>query len=385
MNMNGHKIIKGITWDHPRGFAPLRAAACQWRKRGDVEVRWEVRTLREFGDTPIEALIDRYDLVVIDHPYVGSAAANRLLAPLDEYTELMEQQRRESVGPAFDSYWYDGHCWSLPVDAAAQVAAWRKDLVDVLGWARPSAILDMARAAAELPDGKWMAVPLCPTDIWCVFLSLSALFSDGCFFTERGVDPAVGEWALAQIQSWKAFLHRDSLGMNPIQALEHMASKDEIVYLPYTFGYTNYSRPGWRSRLVHFGESPRHAGARPCTLMGGAGISISATTAYPNECLEFIRYVLSPEIQKGIYFHEQGQPAHISSWLDPSNDAACSGFFSATLNTMRNAYVRPRPRGFNQFQERAAGHIHEAVVKDRPPKDAVMELNALYQNFVVNG
>jgi len=384
--MSEHKIVRGITWDHPRGYQPLHAIAEQWRKQKGVEVKWEVRTLQEFGDTPIEKLIGRFDLVVIDHPYVGSAAADRLLLPLDEHlpASFMDLQRKESLGPGFDSYWYADHCWALPVDAAAQVAAWRKDLADSIGWTRPETILDLPRAAAALPKGKWIGVPLCPTDIWCVFLSLSALYSDGIFFSEEGVDPGIGEWALDQMQSWRSFLHEDSLGMNPIRILEHMASKEEIVYTPFTFGYTNYARKGWRDKLVHFCNSPRHGQGRHSTLMGGAGIAVSVNTSQLEECLAFIRFAVSAEVQKGIYFKEQGQPAHRSAWLDPANNIACSGFFEDTMDTMRNVYVRPRPPRFNRFQEQAADLIHACVVKDTDVKTGIKELNALYQN-IVNG
>jgi len=50
-----------------------------------VDVQWDIRTLKEFGDYPIEKLIGQYDLIVIDHPYTGSAAANKLLLPLDDH------------------------------------------------------------------------------------------------------------------------------------------------------------------------------------------------------------------------------------------------------------------------------------------------------------
>jgi multiple sugar transport system substrate-binding protein len=382
--MSDNIMIRGITWDHPRGYQPLFAISERWRKEKGVEVKWEVRTLREFGDTPIEKLMDSYDLIVIDHPYVGSAATNKLLVPLDRHLPeaFMDLQRKESIGPGFDSYWYADHCWALPVDAAAQVAAWRKDLAEAAGWTRPDTILELRRAAASLPKDQWIGVPLCPTDIWCVFLSLSALYSDGRFFSERGIDVAVGEWTLAQILDWKSFLHPDSLDMNPIRILENMASKDEIVYTPYTFGYTNYARKGWRHKLVHFCNSPRHEQGRHCSLMGGAGIAVSVNTQHLKECLAYIQFALSAEIQKGIYFREQGQPAHLSAWLDSANDEACSGFFSSTLNTMENVYVRPRLDNFNRFQEKAADHIHTCVVKNWPVKKTVIEINELYQKLV---
>jgi multiple sugar transport system substrate-binding protein len=381
--------LKGITWDHPRGYQPLRAIADAWNKKGGVQVDWDVRSLKAFGDDPIEKLISRYDLVVIDHPYVGSAAADKLLLPLDEHlpAAFMKIQEDQSLGPCFESYRYAGHHWALPIDAAAQVAAFRDDLIDAIKWTPPAVITELAQAAARLPEGKKMGVPLCPTDIWCVFLSLCALYSDGSFFSEKGIDTTTGEWALDQILSWKTFLFSGSFSMNPIQMLEHMAAHDDLVYIPYTFGYTNYARKEWRQELIHFCDSPGHGRSYSAPLLGGAGLAIAAQTEYPQECLEWMQFILSQEMQNGLYFQQQGQPAHLSAWLDKANDAACSGFFSGTMHTMQHAYVRPRHEGFNRFQEAAASHIHQAATAWMTTgaieiKGAVRKLNEMYKNIL---
>jgi multiple sugar transport system substrate-binding protein len=378
------RVLKGITWNHPRGYQPLKAAARVWAAEKKVDVQWDIRTLKEFGDRPIESLTDAYDLVIIDHPYVGSAAAGQVLLPLDKYlpAEFVEMQRRQSIGAGFDSYCYDGHCWALPIDAAAQVSAYRKDLVGEMAWIIPQDVTSLKDAAAALPKGRFIGIPLCPTDIWCVFLSLCASYAGGKFFSGEGIEAVAGEWALDQLRSWKDFLYRDSFKMNPVQMLEDMSTRDEIVYIPFTFGYSNYARKGWRSKLVHFGSPPCYGKERPTGLLGGAGIAVSAQTRLPAECLEFIRFILSGEVQNGLYFREQGQPAHRSAWLDPGNDEDCSGFFSDTLETLVNAYVRPRYKEFNRFQEVAARHVHEAVQGLEPLKGVVDTLNIKFQMIV---
>ena len=39
-----------------------------------VEITWEKRSLQAFADEPIDKLAERYDLLVIDHPWAGFAA-----------------------------------------------------------------------------------------------------------------------------------------------------------------------------------------------------------------------------------------------------------------------------------------------------------------------
>jgi len=80
--------LKGITWDHPRGYAPLHACA-QWEY---VVVDWEVRSLKDSGDASLAQLAAQYDLLIFDHPHCGEAAQGALL-PMDAYLDdatLME-------------------------------------------------------------------------------------------------------------------------------------------------------------------------------------------------------------------------------------------------------------------------------------------------------
>ena len=75
--------LKGLTWDHPRGYAPLVGGVSvyqQWNP--NVNIHWDRRTLREFGEAPIEQYLDRYDLLIVDHPFVGFAAAHNVLVDL---------------------------------------------------------------------------------------------------------------------------------------------------------------------------------------------------------------------------------------------------------------------------------------------------------------
>jgi multiple sugar transport system substrate-binding protein len=78
-----------------------------------VEVRWEKRSLQEFADYPVEKLVETFDLLVIDHPFSGYAAAHRVLLPLEEHfsNDFLAEQASESVGRSHKSYYYGGHQW----------------------------------------------------------------------------------------------------------------------------------------------------------------------------------------------------------------------------------------------------------------------------------
>src|SRR4051794_23454897 len=75
--------LRGITWEHPRGYNCMVAAAAAYAQVTGVEVKWEHRSLQAFADAPLDRLVASYDLLVIDHPHVPGAVASGLLAPLD--------------------------------------------------------------------------------------------------------------------------------------------------------------------------------------------------------------------------------------------------------------------------------------------------------------
>jgi multiple sugar transport system substrate-binding protein len=118
--------------DHPRGYQPLAASVGPYAAASDVQVSWDRRSLREFGDAPLDALAEEYDLLIVDHPHVGMAAESRCLLALDTCLDpgLLDALAQQSAGPSHASYTYAGHQWALAVDAAMQAGAYRPDLLD---------------------------------------------------------------------------------------------------------------------------------------------------------------------------------------------------------------------------------------------------------------
>lgn len=75
--------LRGMTWDHPRGYDPLVACSALYKDHNGVEITWEKRSLQDFESFPVEELARRYDLIVIDHPHAGQVAREGCLYPLD--------------------------------------------------------------------------------------------------------------------------------------------------------------------------------------------------------------------------------------------------------------------------------------------------------------
>jgi multiple sugar transport system substrate-binding protein len=375
--------LKGLTWDHPRGYAPLLGGAPQYERRhSEIKIHWDRRTLREFGEAPIEQHLDRYDLLIVDHPFVGFAAAHAALVDLAAHVSEAEKLRfaADSVGPSWESYWYGGGLWAFPIDAATQVASYRPDLLLALSPAVPNTfdgVLELGKKARK--TGKYIVVPACPTDAISLFFTLSANLGYAIREDrELFLDDSAATEVLDRLHALIALAHPKSVEWNPIQVYDFMISSSDAVYCPYGFGYSNYSRVGNSVRLK-FTNAPA-AGQRGCagTMLGGTGIAISKLSAHPLEAIAYAKWLVSPEHQRGTYFREGGQPASLSAWTDSSVNAMADGFFSGTLKTLQTAYLRPRFDGFVRFFEAAGIEISRCLRREVKDAALIQWLNDRY-------
>ena len=368
-------ILNGLTWDHPRGYAPLLGGVPEYQEQNpEIKIQWDRRSLREFGEAPIEEYLDRYDLLIVDHPFVGFAAAHSMLVDLAPFISEAEKLRfaADSVGPSWQSYWYGGGLWALPIDAATQVASYRPDLLRELSPAVPNTfgdVLELGEKARKA--GKCVIVPACPTDAISLFFTLSANL--GYPIPEERellVDDPIAIEVFDRLHALIAVAHPRSVGWNPIQVYDFMISGSDAVYCPYGFGYSNYSRVSNSVRLK-FTNVPA-AGDRGCTgtMLGGTGVAISKLSSHLSEAIAYARWLVSPGHQRGTYFREGGQPASLAAWTDSSVNAMADGFFSDTLRTLQTAYLRPRFDGFVRFFEAAGIQINRCLRGEL--KDAVL-------------
>src|SRR5690606_21038950 len=122
----------------------------------ECRIEWEVQPLEGFESTPIEDIADRYDLIVLDHPHVGDAVAVDALRPLDELfdRQTLRGWRTGTVGASFDSYWYAGHQWAAPLDAATQVSVFADPAITA-----PASWEEAVTLAGDVSSGVPVAGP----------------------------------------------------------------------------------------------------------------------------------------------------------------------------------------------------------------------------------
>ena len=352
--------LRGMTWDHPRGVDGLRACEPLLLRRHGVVVEWEARSLLAFGDQHVADFARDVDLMVIDHPHVPDAVEAGALLPLDALPQLAELER-ESVGRSHESYRYRGVQWALGVDAAAQVSAFRPDRADgaPVFWGDA---LELARSGVVL----W---PYKPVDAFSTFATLMAQRGAPLAEPDRFVDRDVAVEVLEFMTELASVVPAWCADANPIDVAEALAGAggraDDYHVGVALFGYTNYSRPGFRQHLLAYDDLPSLDGRAAGSTLGGAGISVSASTRHPVLAAAVAATLAGAEAQLGPYTMGGGQPGNLRAWRSDAANEATRGFFRNTLRTLERAWVRPRVLGRPELQLALSHLVRDAILARR--------------------
>jgi multiple sugar transport system substrate-binding protein len=343
----------------------------------DVNIHWDTRSLQSFADQSIEQLAERFDFLVIDHPFVGRAARGDVLIPLDEVLEqpFLNDQKSNSVGSSYESYEYGGHIWALATDTATPVSGTRVDLLAKHRIPIPETWLELM----ELARQGLVVVPAIPIDSLMNFYMLCIGLGEEPFLVRNVVvSENIGRCALKMLHKLLSLCDPKCLERNPIATWELMSSTDEAVYCPFAYGYSNYARPGYAKSVIEFGELITIDGHAKCrSTLGGAGLAISRRATDREIAARYAAFVASSEVQKGIYYSAGGQPGHRAAWTDSEVNRQSGGFFKKTLSTLDAAYMRPRFDGYLRFQEGAGVILHEYLRAGGDSGKVLDELNAL--------
>ena len=369
--------LRGMTWSHPRGYDPMVACAKLWKEKTGVDITWDKRSLQDFESFPVDQLARNYDMIVIDHPHVGVIVAENSLAPLDVPGREADLAAlaAASVGPSFASYAYGGRQWALPIDAAAQVQAFRPDLI-----AGPAKTFEAVMTLAE--EGK-VLLPLRNPHALMVFYTLAANLGTPC--ATDGPRDLIDAPAGTRVFEMMATLYRrlDStcLDMDPIEAEERMSEAGSpFACAPLTYGYVSYALDGFRPNRLVFADIPAAGDGGPRgSAVGGTGIAVSAHAKERQAAIDFAYWIAGAEVQRGPYAAAGGQPGHAAAWEDDTVNAATGDFYRNTRATLEAGWLRPRHNGYMPFQAHASERLSKALQHGEDGERVIADLNSAYR------
>lgn len=382
--MNSPVTLRGITWNHSRALPPLVAAGQRYEERHPgVTIRWEKRSLHEFGHLGLAPLCRENDLLVIDHPMLGAAIKAGLFQDLRPLLPpaYIDGLRVNSVGLSFPSYEMDGQLLAVPIDAATPTASYRHDLLSQHGVDLPrtwSQVLDLARSGQVVMPGFH-------ADVFLNFMALGASLGSAIPASpEHLVEPEIGLRALDQMREIACLMPADIYEWNPIAVYESLAARDDYSYCPFAYCYSNYARPGFAPHIVRFANTVTVGEGKPLrTVLGGTGLAISVQCLNVSHALDYLMYVAGEECQRTLYGLSGGQPAHRQAWLDETLNRVTNGFFHDTLACLDAAFMRPRYDGYIGLQGQA-GHPIISFLKGGGSAQAVLNaVDGLYRQSML--
>lgn len=368
--------IRGMTWDHPRGYRGLEAASDVYAQERSVAVSWDRRSLQAFADAPIARLAEAYDLIVLDNPHVGMIAEQGCLLPLP----VPADASRISLGGSLESYAWAGALWAYPIDAACHMAVMRPDLCSD---PRKPGLPDWESVFDATPRDHRLVTPLLPVDAFCTMMTLVASYGETLLphSQQNFTSKANGLRALRILKALYRLGPSEAVGWNPIHVLEALSTTDEFATSPCLFGYINYAKPGFRPSPLTYCDLPRVRDRGPSRgILGGAGIGVSARSRSREAALDFAAWVASEPVQSGVYIDNEGQPAHAETWRRRGDDTRFAGFLQGGHGAMTNAWTRPRDPWFLDFVDGVCEIWPDFFLKDVPEETFLARIDTLYRH-----
>lgn len=369
-------LLRGMTWDHPRGLDSLVASNEGLEKNLGISISWDARSLLAFGDQHISEFYKDYDLMVIDHPHVPDAVHAHAVVDFERVASQrqLDLLSRTSVGQSHDSYIYQGKHWALAIDTAAQVSAFRADKAEraPVYW---SDVFDLARQGQLLWAHK-------PVDAFSTFATLMAqkgapLCSEGNYLNH---DTALE--VLAFMCELASLVPDFCATSNPIDIAEILSTGDDYAHGVCMYGYSNYSHKGFRNYRLTYDDLPSFDGHATGSQLGGAGIAVSSASVNIEKAAQAAILLALPDIQASIYGLSGGQPGNLVAWKNDVLNRKTDNFFRNTLRTLEGAWVRPRVLGWPDVQFESSQIIHKALLSRTVNPNIISEIASTYEKNV---
>lgn len=358
--------LRGLTWDHPRGYRPLEAFETVGGAPG-VRVSWDRQPLSGFESTPLAELAARYDLVVVDHPGLGAAVEAGAILPVEDVFAARDLKiwRSRAIESAWASYQLHGYGWALPLDAATQTCLYRPDLL-------------------ATPPVDWSDVLRLSGIVLCVAGPHAGLMLLGLAGDRSGTRLLDRDRAVAALELLRVVWRQSdqtAAELDPIGIHEMLAASNDVACCPLVYSYAYYGAVVADRQPLAWSAAPRfRPGDRlAASTLGGTGLAVTPR-AYDRvlAVTRYVRGLLDVGTQLDVVSTAGGQSATAAVWASDVVDKAWNGHYSATLGTLSTAYVRPRFDGWIAFQDELSERVRELLGNDDDPAVAVDRIETDY-------
>lgn len=372
-------MLRGLNWGHRRATGPMEAVAREARRRWGVDLTWEQQTLAGFEHGATPEAVDRFDLVVFDHPHCGDIARGGFLRPLEAH--LPDLRNTEFVGASLESYRYAGRLWGLPVDGCTQSAVYRPDLLGdqplPRSWSEAIALGHALRR-----EGRWLGLATAAPHGVLLLLALCANLGHPIAQDPWATpfDTATVAQAAELLCEVHALAHPADARMNAIQLHDAMAQGDERAYCPGAYAYLCYADRDCVHPL-QFGPFPGPNGGAAGTVLGGTGLGITRSCHDVEAALHVVRMLAGAQEQRDLIMGHHGQPGRVEPWVRAAGlETAFEAAHVALRPVIDQAWMRPRFPGFLAWQSQAGAVVEQMLRSEVTPTQIGDRLERLWRS-----
>lgn len=377
-------------------------------ERFESETGIKVNLLRQPTDTDqrrqglviaLKSRRDEPDVFLMDVAWVTQFALSDWLEPLDEYARKKDMDTDVFFGRVVNLVdKYKGKTIALPVYIDGGLLYYRKDLLKKYGYGRPpetwdelveyaiSIQADLRRTNPDFYGFVWQGAQY--EGLICNFLEFSA--SNG-----GGIAIKDGSIVLNTVENIEAtrlmydLIHRYKI--SPPNTFTEM--KEEEVRIFFQQGNALFERNWPYAWPLHQSEGsevkdkvgiaplPRFPHGRSVSTLGGWHIGISKYSIAKAESFEFLKFVVSYEIQKKLAMELGWNPGREDVYLDDELIER-SPHFADLRDVFENVTPRPSLPYYTQISEVMQKYLN-AVLADRlTPETAMVEAEREAQKII---
>lgn len=370
--------LRGLTWAMARGTEPLRASAVAFReRRPDVTITWTALPWEQFRSAQRGSMaesVGRFDLIMFDQPWTGDYAAHKWLIPLESTVSAADllELRADLDAHSLGCYSYDEHIWGWPVDAACQTLTYRADLLDA---AVPDSWEDTLALGAARTNGEdrfgFAHMLDHPVALTLFVLSVAAALGERpCAEPGDGLAPDSLVEALTIVRRIRSASVPSAIaaGRRPFEIMRTQPPHVALwpAAFPYLDGYVGDGRPSLRLSAM-----PRLDGGGMTTASGGVGLGIAANSADRETAAEYAWFVMSRQVQSGVYLANHGQPSRQSALRSELARGQYGDNAADLADLLEECYVRPHWPGWTTAEHQLGVLIAQCVAGQLDPREVV--------------
>jgi multiple sugar transport system substrate-binding protein len=157
---------------------------------------------------------------------------------------------------------------------------------------------------------------------------------------------------------------------------ELMLEEDRSAICPGVFAYINYYQANGQRALGITDVPVMPETGRRASMLGGMGLGIAASSPHRAAAWEYAWYVMSREVQGGVYIRNNGHPARLSALAGPIDTQEHAGFGPVHIRALDGCYIRPRYPGWFYIEQAGGQLVMEYLAGALTVDETLSRLNA---------